>query len=213
MKKNVLLMAMMMVSSIIFAQKNADRSAMAEKQAGKMKTDLSLTEEQFTRIKEINEKFSSNQARLLADTAMTRENVRLERKRMQDERNTQIKGVLTEEQFSQWTAMKAKEMKKGQTKARAGGRAGNQMEEMKTELGLTDDQYKKVMAINARMAGRVKKLRADTTISRENVRAEMKKVKEERNAAIKTVLTEDQYSRFLAYEAEKANNRRREISH
>lgn len=196
-------MAMMLMGSVIFAQKSADRS-MAEK----MKTDLSLSDAQYTRIKDINEKFKSDQAKLLTDTATSRENVRLERKRMQDERISQIKSVLTEAQFSQWTEMNKNERKLSQTKGRTGARAGNPMDEMKTALDLNDDQVKKVREINVGMAARFKALRQDTAVSRGNMRAEMQKVMEERKAAFKKVLTDDQYSRFLAYEAGKSSQRR-----
>lgn len=196
-------MAMMLMGSVIFAQKSA-----GPERAEKMKTELSLSETQYTRIKDINEKFKSDQAELLTDTAMSRENVRLERKRMQDERISQIKSVLTEAQFSQWTEMNKNERKLSQTKGRTGARAGNPMEEMKTALDLNDSQVKKVREINVSMAARFKALRQDTAVSRGNMRAEMQKVMEERKAAFKKVLTDDQYSRFLEYEAGKASQRR-----
>ena len=147
-----------------------------EKRAAKMKVDLSLTQEQSGRIDGVNDQFQQKQARLLADTSMTRENIRLERKRMLDERNSKIKGVLTEEQYVKWTSTTRK-----QTPERTSRRPSNPLDEMLKELDLTNDQRKQAMTIHARMAARLKKMRSDTTINRENIRPAIKKITDERN--------------------------------
>jgi hypothetical protein len=213
MKKNVLLMAMILMSSMIFAQTTVDRSAKAEKQAEQMKKELALNDAQFAKIKEINVKFRDGQARLVADTARTRENKMIERKRMQDERSAQIKGVLTKEQYAQWTALKENKKKSIQKRVKPGDKAKNEINELKTELSLTDEQYRKIMAVNDRIAGRIKKVRSDSTVSHDNMRVEMKKAKEEKNAAYKDILTKEQYGKYLAYEAEKKNHRKPDGRH
>ncbi|MEO5599663.1 MAG: hypothetical protein ABIR06_01925 [Cyclobacteriaceae bacterium] len=209
MKKCIVFLAMMMAGSTIFAQQKSQRSGFSEKQSEKMKTELSLNDEQGAKIDEINKKFASRQSILLADTVKSRENKLVERKKIQEERNAQIKSVLTKEQFAQWTTNKEKHLKESQSKGRRAGGVRNEMDELKTELNLSDDQYKKMLGINSRMSSRMRSVRSDSTVSRQNSRQEMQKLKAEKNAAVKEILSEDQYKKFLAYEDEKFSKRRR----
>jgi hypothetical protein len=119
-----------------------------------------------------------------------------------DERMSQIKSVLTEEQQKKWAEFKEKQMKRDPSPRRA-ERAKNQMEELRTLLNLSDEQFEKVVKINNDAIAGVKTLRTDSTVSRENVRGEMRKIKAGRNAAMKAILTEEQYAKFLVYEEEK----------
>jgi len=199
-----MIFVMMVVGINLLAQTNADPSG-GEKQAAKMKAELSLTDEQFGRIKEINEKFRSEQARVRADTTLTRQKALEERRRMLDERESQIQDILTDDQLVKW-----EDVKRGQGSGeKSKARWENPAEEMKTGLDISDEQVKKITVINSRMSGQFKKLRADTTITRENAARDMKKILEDRNAAIKSALTDDQYLKFVAYEAEKVKQRRR----
>jgi hypothetical protein len=207
MKKSLIVMAMMMISVFIFAQQT-DRAAMAIKQAEKMKTELSLSDQQFEKVKQIQERFASGHARLLSDTAMARENRVVERKRMNDERMAEIKGVLTEEQYKKWSEFREKQMNKNSSQVRK-ERAKNQLEELRTVLSLTDEQFAKVVKINNDLIAGLKTLRTDSSASRDNKRVEIKKIKDGRNAAMKAVLTEEQFVKFLAYDAEKNTPKRR----
>jgi hypothetical protein len=199
-------MAMMMISVFVFAQQ-PDRTAMVVKPAEKMRTELSLTDQQFEKVKQIQEKFASGHARLLADTAMARENRVVERKRMNDERIAEIKRVLTEEQYKKWSEFREKQMNKNSSAVR-NERAKNQLEELRTLLNLTDEQFVKVVKINNDVIAGMKTLRNDSS-SRDNKRAGMKKLKDGRNAAMKAVLTKEQFVKFLAYDAEKNAPKRR----
>jgi Phage integrase, N-terminal len=111
MKKNVMLVALMMVSTIIFAQHpHGDPKAMADKRADRMKKELSLNDDQYGRVKGINEKFAESHVRLRADTALSVGTVRNRMKAMRTEQEAQLKSVLTADQWTKWTALKAKRM-------------------------------------------------------------------------------------------------------
>lgn len=205
MKETGIVIIMISVSSIVFAQQHADRPAMADKLTGKMKSELALSGEQETKIGEINKKYASRQAQLFADSTKTRDDRRIERKRMQDDRSAEIKSVLTEEQFLKWTANKEKHSTHGKRTASA----KDEMQQLKAILELKDDQYKKLIAINMRMAGQMKAMRSDTTVSRMDFREHVKQIKVEKNAAIMKLLTKSQYEKYVAYQKEKLDNRRR----
>jgi hypothetical protein len=214
MKKRMMFLAMMMVSTLIFAQYKGDRSASPEIQAQKMKAALSLDDEQTGRIVEINKNFAASQAQLLADTARTKHDKAIERKRIQEEKNTQIRGVLTEEQFAQWTNIKKEKqdqrpMNKRQSAEKRRGGMTDQMDALKAELNLTDEQYKKMIAINQTMAGKMKAIRKDSTVARGDFRTEVEKLKEEKSASVKKILSKEQYEKFVAFERERMTQRRR----
>jgi periplasmic protein CpxP/Spy len=109
MKKNLMLAGLMMVSTIIFAQHHkGDRSDRAAKGAEKMKTELSLSDDQYAKVKVINEKYASSYSKLRSDTTLTVGTSHKRMKQLRDDQQTQIKSVLTKDQLTKWTAMKTK---------------------------------------------------------------------------------------------------------
>ncbi|MDR1881355.1 MAG: DUF4890 domain-containing protein [Prevotella sp.] len=85
-------------------------------------------------------------------------------------------------------------------------RAKRQTETLVKELGLTDDQKTKVHEINLKFVqpNAVQSKETD----REKLRAEFRKIQEERIAAIKAVLTEDQQKKFDEYQKKAQAGRR-----
>ena len=187
----------------LFAQR-ADPS-MNERQLERMKAELALSEAQYSRLKEGHEDFVKAQASLRADTALTREKAMAARKAMMERRTAAIKDILSKEQYEKWMAMKPG----AERHSRPERPQGNSMEDMKRELGLSDEQVKKVKDLNSQMTISFQKLRADTTASRANRTSALKEIVADRNEKIKKVLTEDQYEKFIAYEKAKAQMRKR----
>jgi len=204
MKTKVLLLLIMVSSLKLFAQ-NEGRPPEVERQALALKSELSLTDEQFARLKDINDQFRIESGRLRADKTLAREKMFEERKIMLGKRDSLIRGMLTEEQRVKWQAMRKRDGRPGNS-----ARTVNPMEDLRKAVGFDDEQSKKIMALNGRMMGELKKLRSDTTVTRQDAGNAKKKIMEERNAGIKAILTEEQYKKFVAYEAENVRNRRRE---
>ena len=75
-------------------------------------------------------------------------------------------------------------------------RAARQADEMKKELSLDDVQYKAVKAINEDFANRQMKLRADSTLSKQEMQKKARTLRDEKNSAIAKVLTVDQQSKW-----------------
>ncbi|MFC4672230.1 DUF4890 domain-containing protein [Dysgonomonas termitidis] len=86
-------------------------------------------------------------------------------------------------------------------------RAKRQTETLVKELGLNDDQQKKVYEINLKFAQPLADQSKET--DREKIRAQFQKIQEERTAAIKAVLTEDQQKKFDEHQKKMQDNRRR----
>jgi len=70
------------------------------------------TEDQLVKVKGINEKFSDDFTRWKADTAISVGASRNRMKQMRDDRQEQLKAVLTKAQWDKWTSMKSKAMEK-----------------------------------------------------------------------------------------------------
>jgi hypothetical protein len=203
MKKYVLLIVAMVVSAHLIAQRG--EPSMGDRQIERMKTELSLSEDQFTRLKAVNEIFRKDQGALRADTSLTKEEVMARRKIMIDKRNNAIKGILTEQQYSKWIAMKNSHGRR----AEFARNRENRMLELKKEVGLSDEQVEKIKAINAEMEKEFGALRSDSTMSRADRPKEAKAIVSRRNEKIKKLLTRDQYEKFLTYENERVQARRK----
>ena len=195
-------MIFMMASTIMFAQRHGGRSegARADRLNEYMKTELSLTDDQYEKVKTINETFGDRIKKLRKDSTVSKEASREEMRKMRDEHAAALKGVLTDKQYAQWTALENSHKER---------LSGNRADYMKKELLLSDDQYSKVKAINKNFGEQVKTLKSDSTMSRETARVEFKKIRDEKNAAMKSVLTADQYSKWISMKAKRGHDGRR----
>jgi hypothetical protein len=94
-------------------------------------------------------------------------------------------------------------------RTRPSARKVDDMEKLRTEVGLSEEQVKKIKDINAIMTTAFQKLRADTTATGIARRSAAKTILDERNKKIKETLTSGQYEKFVAYEKERAQSRER----
>jgi periplasmic protein CpxP/Spy len=109
MKKNVMTGLMMLFSTIIFAQRHAPNpQAMASKSTDRMKTELSLNDDQYVRVKAITEKFLNTAFQIRRDTSLSQGQARTQMKGLKTAQEAQLKNVLTADQWTKWTALKAK---------------------------------------------------------------------------------------------------------
>ena len=109
MKRNMVLLGLMMVSMIVFAQRHGGyRGEKTTKRSEKMKTELKLNDDQYAKINGINEKFRADHSKLKSDTSLTVGTARKMQQKLKAEHEAQIKSVLTESQWTQWSARKTK---------------------------------------------------------------------------------------------------------
>jgi len=200
--KSAMLIIFMVASTIMFAQRREGRNpeARADRLNEYMKKELSLTDNQFENVKTINEAFGGRFKKLRKDSTISKEAYRFEMKKIRDEHAAALKGVLTDKQYAQWMALENSHKERF---------AGNRADYMKKELSLSDDQYSKVNAINKSFGERLKTLRNDSTMSRETARAEFRKIRDEKNVALKGVLTPDQYNKWISMKAKRSHDRKK----
>ena len=117
--KMMLIVAMLLVSTQIFAQNgNRDPQQMAQRQTERMTERLSLTADQTAKVLEINKKLAEKMQAARNSGELTPDNRRAFRKKQGEERDVELKKVLTEEQWTKWEAMKKEQEDRG-------NRAGN----------------------------------------------------------------------------------------
>ena len=203
MNNNILIVLILILCTNVFAQRPAKN--VNERQIEKMKAGLSLSEVQYLRLKEANQMIIKEQDRVRADTSMTREKLMSKRKSMLEAWNDSIRKILSKEQYDRWMAMKPGEARR----SRYSVSKGEDMEKLRTEVGLSEEQLKKIKDINAIMTTAFQKLRADTTTTGASRRAAAKTIRDERNKKVKETLTPGQYERFVAFEKERAQSRER----
>jgi hypothetical protein len=104
MKTSVVFLGLMMASSVLFAQRKFDPQATATRQTEKMKTELTLTNEQYASVKSINDDFAREQQTLRDNSALSREDKMKQLKEIGARKNEALKKVLTAEQNSKWEA-------------------------------------------------------------------------------------------------------------
>jgi gluconate kinase len=199
-----IIMVMVLASLNLLGQRN-NNLLHGEAQVAKMKAELSLSDDQVVKLQEINDAFEEARMKLEGDTAISREDLASAKAKILRDRNKGLMEVLTKDQFSKWM-----ETMRGQSRNRTFGRGTSHesLQQMKTALGLSDQQVKDIIAINTHMTAEFKKLRADTAIAREDRSAEVKKIMVNRNTEIKKVLSEEQYVKFLEHEGNTNMNRR-----
>ncbi len=107
MKKNVMLVALMLVSTIIFAQEKTQHGHKKghEHRAEKMKKSLLLTDDQYTKVKSINQNFKKQFATIRKDTALSQGNARTKTMKLQEAHKAEMRTVLNDPQWAKWTEM------------------------------------------------------------------------------------------------------------
>ena len=206
MKKCSLLLGLLMVSTIMFAQRKGDPMDRAARQADKMKTELSLDDVQYKAVKAINEDFANRQLKLRGDSTLSKQEKQKKAWTLRDEKNAAIAKVLTEDQKSKWKSYRASQAEKH--KAGMAKYRGEHAQRMQESLSLSDEQTSKIKSIDKEFGDRFRALRSDSTLAREDLQKKAKQLRDEYRSKTKSVLTEEQYKKW---EMQKADRKRRKF--
>jgi protein CpxP len=198
--KTRLMLIMVMMSSIIFAQqKNHDRGQHAAAQGEKMKAALSLNDTQYATIKGIDSKYAARYAELRKNSIDTNKKY-ADAKTLYAEKEKEIQAVLTPEQQTKWAAYKAERTEKRKEKMKKGMERFEAR--MKSEISLSDDQLAKVKNANQNFRDKLSALKNQKD-GEMGDKAELDKLKAEHNAAIKGILSEEQFKKWTDVKSER----------
>lgn len=203
-KKIFLFTLAVMLSANLFAQRGSG-TTMFERRLERMKEELSLSEEQVKRLTEANEKFLQEHSKLRTDTTLTRSERMERQKGLMETREKSLKEILTEDQYKQWMASgPGSNRQPAQQRRRV-----SPIEQLKTEVGVSEDVARKIMAINTSAARQMQSLRSDTTMTDDERKKARQKVTDDRVESLKKIMTKEQYEKFVAYEKKRVMVHRR----
>jgi Spy/CpxP family protein refolding chaperone len=207
MKKSLMLAIVMMTSTIIFAQHAKSSHKGHTDRFEKMKTDLALTDAQYASIKSIDTKYNNKRDALKNDTAQTREAKGAAFKTMRTDEENEIAALLTADQKTKWDKLKAEH---GEKRKEHFQKISEQREaKLKTTLGLSDDQSQKMKAVNQQFMEKFGALRKSDTKDK----AAFEKLKTDHEAAIKGILTPEQFQKWNTMRADMRKKHGHEHGH
>jgi len=191
----------MMLSTLLFAQHHKGGGRPHDR-TETMKTELSLNDNQFAAIKGINEKYADQFASLRKDSIQTHDQKRAAGKALRQKREQEISDVLTPEQNTKWKAYKAEQ--KAKHKAERKEARERYQAEMKSALSLSDDQVSRMNDAGKAFHQKLRKAKKEGKTDK----AEFKKLKEEHEASVKSILTEEQYQKWISFRKDKKDKKK-----
>ena len=184
-------------------KKIENAEAFAQKQTERLTEKLSLSADQTTKVAAINLEYDQKM-KAAKEAAIESGEGREAIKALRNEKEAAIKAVLTPEQVTTFEQKRrgGKHRKKGRGR-KGGGRKDHSPEEraakhtkrLTEKLSLSADQTAKVAAINLEYAQKMKAAKEAATESGEG-REAIKALRNEKEAAIKAVLTPEQAATF-----------------
>jgi len=205
MKKNIVLMGLMLVSTIIFAQRKVDPMERAARQTEKLKKELGLDEVQYKAIKAINEEYAGKHAAVWQDSSLSKVGKRDRMRSLHQEKKDAFNKVLTKEQQEKLAAHRSEQLKKHQS--RMARHHGDRAERMQKNLSLSDEQTSKIKSIDKAYGEKFRALRNDSTMAKEDARSRAKQLRESYKEETKAVLTKEQYEKWKKQKSERKRKR------
>lgn len=144
--------------------------------------NLNLTDEQKAKAREINKDYQSKINALKSNDKLTMGEFKKQEATLKKERNDKLFAILTPEQKE-----KAEKFKNNVQEGK-----GQKAEQMKKELNLTDEQAAKIKDINATYATKIKAIRDNSSLSKEEKKQQLSALMKERKNAVDKVLTQEQ---------------------
>jgi hypothetical protein len=197
MKRGLVFIVAMMIGTIVFAQ-GAKPGMKDEGRLEHMKTVLSLNDSQYASIKDINKKYDQRRTALKSQTPAGQANYEVMRS-LRDEKRKEVESVLTPEQKTKWETYRKEQAEKRKALGKNHGKG--HADRMKTELGLSDEQAIKMQEVHTSFRSEIQKMNIEKG-DRKNNEA-FQKAKADHDAAVKSILTTEQYQKWVEMRGEK----------
>jgi Spy/CpxP family protein refolding chaperone len=153
---------------------------------GMMAKQLNFSEAQKKEAKAINEDSRNRMQELNKNENITVKEMRDRKAAIQKERKTKMDGLLTAEQKTKMTQLKAEH------KAKKEAGYAKRLDKMKTNLNLTDEQVTKLKAQQAANRAKVEKIKNNESLSREQKKEQMMALKAEAKQQHNKIFTPEQ---------------------
>lgn len=207
MKKIGILAVLITVSAFGFAQpkqKNAAQRAAGESE--RMKNVMELNDTQYASVKSLNEKYSLQMQKLWRDSTLTADERKNQVKKIRTDKEAELKATVAPQQFEKWNTHKATTK---QHRAKHHARRGKHGAHIKNELSLSEDQQVKFRQANISFGEKFKAVRQSKELTDAEKKSEFQKLKSEHDAAIKSILSAEQYQKWTTLKEAHKKDRRK----
>ena len=199
MKKIILSALVVLMAIAVQAQEIPERKtdkplmharARGQHNKGMNMQQLNLTPQQKIQIKQQRENFHSQIEELKKNDGITVKESRERMESFRKENKEKTQRILTADQKAKLQQMKVEG--KAQHMEMARGRAEN----MKTRLGLSDEQSAKMEKNKAEMAKKIKAVHENKSLSEQNKKEQMKELMKGQREQMKSILTDEQLKKM-----------------
>ncbi|MGZ8509025.1 MAG: Spy/CpxP family protein refolding chaperone [Chitinophagaceae bacterium] len=151
---------------------------------------LNLSEDQKTKLKALHEENRKQMAELKKNDNITVKEWKSKMEAQRKDHRAKVQGLLTEEQKAQL------EKSRQDRTDRFGERSKARTDKMTAGLGLSDEQSAKLKSTREAMAGKIKAVREDKSLSDESKKEQVKELMKKQKEDMKSILTEEQLKKF-----------------
>ena len=181
------LIAIFALTATVSAQDKMGKKGHHNKhQKGMMAKQLNFTDAQKVQVKTINEDSRKKMQELNRNEGITVKEQRDRKAAILKERKTKIDGLLTAEQKTKMTQLKAEH------KAKKEAGYAKRLDKMKTNLNLTDEQVTKLKNQRAATMAKAEKIKKNELLSREQKKEQMMALKTEAKDQHSKIFTPEQ---------------------
>ena len=163
---------------------------------------LNLTEDQKAKFKTLNEENRKQMSELKKNDNIPVKEWRSKMDAQRKEHRAKVQNILTDEQKAQL------EKSRQERAAMSLERSNTRMEKMKTDLGLSDEQYGKLKSNREAMAGKMKALRDDKSLNDENKKEQVKELRNKQKEDMKSILTEEQLKKWEEQKHQRSSHKK-----
>ena len=181
-----------MAGAVVFAQERRHGHHHHDL-AGEMKKELSLNDDQYQRVKSVEESYRVKFQELRADSTKSKEEKGAAMRSLGAERRKAVEDVLTPDQKTTWLAAQAS--RREQHKADFKKASADRAQKLKTDLSLSDKQFEKVQAGQKTFHEKASQLRKQS-LTDEQRKAEFSKLRDEYRRDMKSILSKEQYKKL-----------------
>lgn len=188
----IALSALILTAGGLQAQTNTStRDATAKtyaKHGRKEMTQLNLTDAQKKQAKEISESYRTQEKDLRSNTQLSKADLDKQLKALHRDQKEKMQGILTSDQ-------KAQLAKSGRQKGIGKHHPAN-IDQMKSRLGLTDEQTTQIKANRADFQTKMKAIRADQNLTAEQKKEQIQSLSREQRSKMQSILTPEQKAKM-----------------
>lgn len=163
--------------------------------------ELNLTDAQKNQLKQDNEAFRKQMEELKSNEKITVKEQRDRKEALLKERKEKFEALLTPEQKAKMAELKKQREQKHKEMA------GARMEKMKTKLGLSDDQVQQLKSNNEALGAKMKAIKENDKLSRQQRKEQLSALREEQKASFKKVLTQEQLNKLEDMKKERGHKK------